>query len=142
MVDISGRLMSGELLRACYVPAVSGSRAAKEFGWEITVHLNGELIGYRNISPLIANPTILLDDSVFDGLKAKLDRLDIDYQPDKTCDGTEFRSLTYLSKKKNRHISYDQGVSDDFDKLDLLDEIWKLLGDLAREVGFGAMHRR
>ncbi len=142
MVDMSGRLMSGELLRAYHVPAVYDSLAIKDFGWQITVHLNGELIGHRNISPLIGNPTILLDESVFDSLKAKLDCLDIDYQPDKTCDGTEFRSLTYLSKKKNCHISYVQGVSGDFKKLDLMDEIWKLLSDLAREVGFGTTQQR
>ena len=129
---MSGRLFDGELLRAAHVLGMSDSRETQEYGWRITIRLNGELIGHRQISPLISEPTVLLAHAVYDDLTASLDQLDTDYQPASTCDGSEFRSLTYLSNNRNRHISYSEGVSDDFDRFESMDEIWQLLSRLSK----------
>lgn len=135
MVDMSGRLAQGELLRASNKPSMSPNPENNDPTWSITIRTNGELIGHRNASPLIAEPSILLCNREYDSLVKQLDNLQIDYEPQSTFDETEFRSLTYLSRAENRLITYTGGTQD-FDWFNDFDRIWKLLGTFAGRVGF------
>ena len=136
MADISHRLLDGEVLRAVHVPAMSSTSETQESGWRITLRTNGELIGHRNNSPLVADPSILLADADYETLLLQLDDLGVDYEPKSSCDGTEYRFLTYLSQSHSRHITYVDGVSQDFERFDDFDQVWRHLGLLARQVGF------